>query len=159
VTQTVWVEKGTLIVRKMRANQGPMLIAVDFAGGKASGKLSMSGQDRPIAADLGGEVFADSASQWSAIACLPLADGYSAPFRNFSLQAQKEKLMEAKVAGLETVTVPAGKFEAWKVEIVSADGGSDHTTVWVARESRAVVKTVATMGAAGGATMTAELLP
>jgi dienelactone hydrolase len=157
--QTVWLEKGTLIVRKMTVKQGPVAMEVDFAGGKASGKMSMSGQERPVAGELGGELFADSASQWSVIGCLPLAEGYSATFRNFSVQTQKVKLVEAKVTGVETVTVPAGKFETWKVEIASADGGSDHTTLWVAKESRATVKTSAVMASAGGATMTAELMP
>jgi hypothetical protein len=157
--QTVALEKGTLIVRKININQGQASVAVVFAGGKASGKMSMGGQDRPVAAELGGELFADSASQWSVIGCLPLAEGYSATFRNFSVQTQKVKLLEAKVAGVETVTVPAGKFETWKVEITSVDGGSDHMTLWVAKESRATVKSTAVTSSAGGATMTAELMP
>jgi len=159
MTQTVWLEKGTLIVRKMSVNQGPVAIDVDFAGGKASGKMTMAGQDRPVAAELGGELFADSVSLGGVIGCLPLAEGYSATYRNFSLQTQKVRLMEAKVAGVETVTVPAGKFETWKVEITSADGGSDHATLWVAKESRATVKMSTVMAAAGGALMTAELMP
>jgi hypothetical protein len=110
-----------------------------------------------VAAELGGELFADSASQWSVIGCLPLAEGYSATFRNFSVQTQKVKLLEAKVVGTETVTVPAGKFETWKVEIASVDGGADRTTLWVAKDSRATVKSTAVMSSAGGATMTAEL--
>src|SRR5450759_1897860 len=141
VTQTVWLEKGTLIVRKMSVNQGPVAIDVDFAGGKASGKMTMAGQDRPVAAELGGELFADSASELIAIGCLPLAEGYSATYRNFSVQTQKVKLMVAKVTGVETVTVPAGKFETWKVEITSADDGSDRTTLWVAKEPRVAVQT------------------
>jgi len=157
--QTVSLEKGTLIVRKVSVKQGPVAIEVDFAGGKASGKMSMSGQDRPVAAELGGELFADSASQWSSIGCLPLAEGYSATFRNFSLQTQKVKLVEAKVAGAETVTVPAGKFETWKVELTSPDGGSDRATLWIAKDSRAAVKVSAVMASAGGAQMTAELIP
>jgi dipeptidyl aminopeptidase/acylaminoacyl peptidase len=156
--QTLALEKGTLIVRKMSINQGPVSVVVDFAGGKASGKLSMGGQDRPVAADLGGELFADSASQWSVIGCLPLAEGYTASFRNFSVQTQKVKLLEAKVTGMETVTVPAGKFETWKVDITSVDGGADRTTLWVAKESRVTVKSSSVMSAAGGATMTAELM-
>jgi regulation of enolase protein 1 (concanavalin A-like superfamily) len=157
--QTVSLEKGTLIVRKMSVNQGPVSIVVDFAGGKATGKMSMGGQDRPVAAELGGELFADSVSLGGVMGCLPLAEGYSATYRNFSLQTQKVKLMEAKVAGVETVTVPAGKFETWKVEITSADGGSDHTSLWVAKESRATVKMSTVIAAAGGALMTAELMP
>ncbi len=117
--QAVSVEKGTLLVRKVSVTQGVgFAIQVEFAGGKASGKMSMGGQDRPVAADLGGELFADSASQWVAIGCLPLADGYSATFRNFALQTQKVQLVQAKVAGAETVTV-AGR------EVRSVEGGSD----------------------------------
>ena len=157
--QTVSLEKGTLIVRKIALNQGPVAVVIDVAGGKATGKMSMNGQDRPVAAELGGELFADSASLWSVIGCLPLAEGYSATFRNFSLQAQKVKLLEAKVAGTETVTVPAGKFDSWKVEITSADGGSDRATIWVAKDSRAALKVAAVLASAGGAKMTAELMP
>src|ERR1035441_10294297 len=157
--QTVALEKGTLIVRKINISQGQASVVVDFAGGKASGKMSIGGQDRPVAAELGGELFADSASQWTVIGCLPLADGYSATFRNFSVQTQKVKLLEAKVAGTETVTVPAGKFETWKVEIAAVDGGADRITLWVAKESRATVKSTAVMSSAGGATMSAELMP
>jgi hypothetical protein len=156
--QTLSLEKGTLIVRKMSIHQEQVSVAVDFAGGKASGKVNIGGQDRPVEGVLGGELFADSASQWSVIGCLPLAEGYVATFRNFSVQTQKVKLLEAKVVGAETVTVPAGKFETWKVEIPSEDGGADRTTLWVAKESRATVKSTAVMSATGGATMTAELL-
>ena len=95
------------------------------------GKISMSGQDRPVAADLGGEL-SGSASQWSSIGCFHWRKGI-APFRNFSLQTQKVKLVEAKVAGTETVTVPARKFETWKVELTSADGGGDRATWWSRR--------------------------
>jgi hypothetical protein len=157
--QTVALEKGTLIVRQIAITQPQVSVMVDFAGGKASGKLSMGGQERPVAAELGGELFADSASQWSVIGCLPLLEGYSTTFRNFSVQTQKVKLLEAKVAGTETVTVPAGKFETWKVEIASVDGGADRITLWVAKDSRATVKSTAVMSSAGGATMSAELLP
>jgi len=76
-----------------------------------------------------------------------------------AVQTQKVKLLEAKVTGVETVSVPAGKFETWKVEITSLDGGADRATLWVAKESRATVKSTAVMSSAGGATMSAELLP
>jgi transcription antitermination factor NusG len=119
--------------------------------------MSMNGQDRPVSADLGGDLFADAAGAQQVIGCLPLSEGYSATFRNFDLQKQKPKLMQLKVAGSETVTVAAGKFETFKVEITSADGGTDQSTVWIAKDSRQAVKVSSVMGAMGGATMTAEL--
>ena len=119
--------------------------------------MSMNGQDRPIAVDLGGPLFADAAGSDQAIACLPLADGYTTTFRNFDLQKQKEKLLQLKVVGVESVTVPAGTFDAFKVEVSSADGGSDHQTLWIAKDSRKPVKVASVLGNMGGATLTAEL--
>lgn len=71
---------------------------------------------------------------------------------------QKEKLMQLKVVGTESVTVPAGTFDAFKVELTSANGGTDKETVWIARESRKPVKMSATLADMGGATITEELL-
>src|SRR5260370_16865391 len=109
VTDTATLEKGTLTLRKRSVKQGPATINVDFAGNKATGTMNMNGQDKPIAADLGGPVFAETSSPQS-IACLPLAEGYSATFRNFDLRKQKEKLLQLKVVGLEHVTVPPFPF-------------------------------------------------
>jgi hypothetical protein len=64
-----------------------------------------------------------------------------------------------KVAAAESVTVPAGKFDAYKVEITSAEGGPDTTTLWIAKDTRVPVKLVSVIAAMGGAKMTAELLP
>ena len=158
-TDTATLEKSSLMVRKRTVKQGPVSITVDFAGGKATGNMSMNGQDRPVSADLGGELFADAAGAPQVIGCLPLAEGYTATFRNFDLQKQKAKLMQLKVAGTETVTVPAGKFETFKVDITSADDGNDQTTVWIAKDSRQAVKVSSVMASMGGATMTAELMP
>jgi hypothetical protein len=56
------------------------------------------------------------------------------------------------------VTVPAGTFETFKVEIVSAESGPDRTTVWIAKDTRRPVKYSAVLPAAGGAVLTAELM-
>ena len=80
-------------------------------------------------------------------------------FRNFDVRQQKVQLKQAKVAGSEKVTVPAGTFEAWKVEIVSADGEPGSTTLWVAKDTRKVVKTTTTLPQMGGAVVTTELQP
>jgi hypothetical protein len=121
--------------------------------------MNMNGQDKPISVDLDGPLFADSAGATSVIGCLPLADGYSTTFRNFDVQKQKTKLMQLQVAGSESVTVPAGKFEAFKVELSSADGGPDKSTVWIAKDTRTPVKMSTVMAEMGGATLTAELAP
>jgi dipeptidyl aminopeptidase/acylaminoacyl peptidase len=154
---TATLEKGTLVVRKRKIQQGPVTITLELGDSKASGNMSMGGQDRPVSVELGGPLFADAAGGLQSIACLPLTEGYTTTFRNLDVQKQKEKLMELKVVGVESVTVPAGTFDAFKVELSSSDG--DKQTLWVAKESRKAVKVAAVLASMGGATMTMELLP
>jgi dipeptidyl aminopeptidase/acylaminoacyl peptidase len=159
LTEVSTLEKGTLIARTLSLKQGPIAIDLNFAGDKAAGNMNMNGQDRPIAVDLGGPLFAATAATKQSISCLPLAEGYSTTFRNFDVQQQKVKLMQLKVSGVERVTVPAGTFDAYKVEISSADGGADKKTLWVARDSRKAVKETAVLASMGGAVLTQELVP
>jgi dipeptidyl aminopeptidase/acylaminoacyl peptidase len=159
VTEVSTMEKGTLISRKLGLKQGPMAVDIDFSGDKATGNMNVNGQDRPISVDLGGALFADGAGSKQSIACLPLAEGYSATYRNFDVLKQKVKLMQLNVSGVEKVTVPAGTFDSYKVDITSADGGDDKETLWIAKDSHKAVKESAVLAAMGGAVLTQELLP
>jgi len=156
---TTVVEKGTLVVTRRSVKQGPVEVELTFKDGKATGTFSMNGQSKPIAAEMGGVVFADGAAASEALAHLPLADGYTTTFRNFDLQKQKVALKQVKVVGTEDVSVAAGTFKAWKVEVTSAEGEPGATTLWIATDSRKVVKTSASLPAMGGATLTSELQP
>jgi dipeptidyl aminopeptidase/acylaminoacyl peptidase len=147
--------KGSLIVLKRSITQGPLAIDYEVKDGKIVGEMKMGGQPRPISVDAGGDLFGDGAGAAETIATLPLADGYTTTFRNFDVQRQQMKTKELKVVGSEQVTVPAGTFDAFKVEINSSDGGK--TTLWVAKAPRKAVKQVATLPAMNGATITSEL--
>jgi dipeptidyl aminopeptidase/acylaminoacyl peptidase len=157
VTDTTVLEKGSLIPTKRAIKQGPMAIDLEFSGNKATGKMSVNGQDKPISADTGGALFADGAGAHQAMASLPLADGYTATYRNFDVQSQKAKLMRLAVVAIESVTVPAGTFEAYKVEATSAEGDAGKTIVWIDKATRKVIKTSATLPQMNGATLTSEL--
>ncbi len=157
MTDTATLEKGTLVVRKRSVKQGPVSIDLAVDGGKASGSMNMNGKETPISADLGGPLFAETGGPQS-IALLPLADGYTTTFRNFDLQKQKIRLIALKVAGSESVTVPAGAFDTFKIQLSSADGNSsENATIWIAKDTRKAVKEVAVLAEMGGATLTAEL--
>jgi hypothetical protein len=156
-TDTTLVDKQTLVVRKRSVKQGPATIEMEVKGNKATGTMTMQGNAKPIDVDLGGPLFADSAGAMLSMAVLPLADGYTTTFRNFDVQKQKSKLLRLTVAGEESVTVPAGTFTSYKLDLVSADGGPEKATVWVAKDTRKPVKMSSSMPQMGGATMTAEL--
>ena len=157
-TDTASLEKGTLSVVKRTVTQGAVTISFDVKDGKATGSMSMGGSDRPISADLDGPLFADGAGSGFAIGALPLAEGYSTVYRNLDLQKQKVALMQLKVTGSEKVTVPAGSFDAYKVEVTSADGGAQKITIWIDKDSRKPVKTLAVVPQLNGATMVSELV-
>jgi dienelactone hydrolase len=157
-TDSTILEKGTLTPRKRTVKQGPAMISIDFADQKAKGTITLNGKEAPIAIDLGGSLFADGPGAPETVACLPLAEGYTTSFRNLDLQKQKTKVMQLKVAGSESVTVPAGKFDTFKVEI-TADGDPGKMTIWIAKQNRSPVRISAALPAMGGATMTAELMP
>lgn len=152
------VSKGTLLLTRRVIRQGPATVEVQFADNKATGRMSMNGQDRPISADLGGVLYADGAGANDAIAALPLADGYTTTFRNFDIMAQQVKPRQLKVVGSESVTVPAGTFDAWKVMITPAEGIGETTTVWVSKADRRVVKVTNVLPQMNGAVATAELV-
>ena len=154
---TVTVEKGTLYVLKRSVKQGPVGIDLRFDGGKATGTMGMGGASKPVSADLGGPLFADGPSMQVALATLPLADGYTTTFRNFDVRKQKVALKQMKVVGTEALTVPAGTFKAFKLDVGSAEGEPGTMTVWIAADTRTVLKMVATLPDMGGATLTAEL--
>jgi len=155
MSDTTTLEKGSLTLMKRHLQQGPVAIYLEFSSGKITGTMEMNGDDQAISEDLDGPLFADAAGANFAIGCLPLADGFSTAFRNFDVQKHKVKLMQLQVAGGETI----GIFDTFKVELSSADGGPDKSTVWIDKETRTPVKISTLMAEMGGATLTAELLP
>ncbi len=152
---TATIEKGTLRLLKRSITQGQVSIVFEVKDGKAVGQMSMGGKSQPIDVALSGPLFADGAGANEVIGRLPLADGYTASFFNFDVQSQKVMVRQLRVAGAESVIVPAGTFDCFKVEVSAEDGGK--TTLWIAREPRRVVKAVSSSPRMQGATITAEL--
>lgn len=152
------LDKKSLTSKKRSVKQGPVEINLTYTGSKVTGTMKMNGQEKPIDTDTGGPLFMDAAGATAVLATLPLKTGYATQYRNFDLMKQKPKLLDLKVTGEESVTVPAGTFDTWKVEITSADGAADKQTMWVSKASPKTVKIAATLAAMGGATLTAELV-
>jgi dipeptidyl aminopeptidase/acylaminoacyl peptidase len=157
ITGTATIEKGTLILKHRVYKQGPVEFDVDYKDNHATGTMTMNGQSKPIAVDLGGVIFGDGPGGFDVIAALPLAEGYATSLRSLDLEKQKVEMKNLKVVGVESVTVPAGTFDVYKVEIISADNEADKTTVWIAKDSRRVVKMSAVLTQLNGAILTTEL--
>jgi dipeptidyl aminopeptidase/acylaminoacyl peptidase len=158
MSDTSVVDKATLAVRSREIKQGPSTITLTIdASGKVTGTAAMGGPEQAVSVDAGGALFADGPEAFRALAALPLKEGYSTTFRNFDVQKRKATLKEMKVSAAEDVTVPAGSFKAWKLDVKSADGEPGEQTIWIDTTSRRVVKVVATLPNMGGAIATLEL--
>ena len=153
------IEKGSLLLKRRYIKQGPMTVEMNVTPNKLSGTTVMNGQTTPIDVDPGGALFADGAGTFEVIASLPLTDGYSLSFRNFDILKQKPQMKQLKVLGTESVTVPAGTFDAYKVEVVAADNDADKQTIWIDKSSRKVLKISAVIPSLNGAVLTSELMP
>jgi dipeptidyl aminopeptidase/acylaminoacyl peptidase len=151
------IQKGTLTLLHRSINQGPTVVEIDFKDNKATGTMTVNGTARPVAVDVGGVIIGDGAGTFEVIGRLPLAEGYATTLRNFSIQTQKVQMKQLKVVGSESVTVPAGTFDTYKVELVAADNDADKQTVWITKDTHKVVKMVATIPSLGGALLTKEL--
>ncbi len=151
------IEKGSLLLKRRSIKQGPVSIEMNVAPNKVTGMTSMNGQEKQIDVDPGGALFADGAGTYEVIASLPLADGYSLSYRNFDVMKQKPQMKLLKVLGTESVTVPAGKFDAYKIEIMSADNDADKQTLWIDKGTRKVLKISAVIPSMNGAVLTSEL--
>jgi hypothetical protein len=155
--ETTVTDKDSLVIRNRTVKQGPVSIDTTYEGSKVTGKMSMNGNQQPISVDLGGPAFAEAAGAAFVIGCLDLKEGYSTVYRNLDLRKQKPKVLQLQVTGSEKVTVPAGAFDTFRVEVKNADDASEKATYWIAKDSRTPVKVSATNPQMNGATLTAEL--
>jgi hypothetical protein len=57
------------------------------------------------------------------------------------MMTQKQKAMGLAVVASEKVTVAAKDFDTWKVEITPKDGEPGGTKLWIAKDSRRIIRT------------------
>ena len=154
VDRTV-LDKRSLVLRSRQVRQGPVTMEFRVKDGALTGELNVGGKVQPLEADLGGDLFGDGAGANQVIATLPLEPGYKAAFRNYDVRTQTPQVVQLEVVGPERVTVPAGTFDAARLQLASGDGSK--TTLWVARDTHLLVKVAAVSVAMNGATITSEL--
>lgn len=159
VSDEAEVLKGTLVPVKRRVKQGPMNIALDYNGSNVKGTVESPMGNSKIDKDIEGVLFADGTGTSTILATLPLAEGYKTTFLNFDMMAQSAKQMELAVVGMEEITVPAGKFMAYKVEVMPSGGDAGGSTIWVAKEGGKLLKERQSLPQMNGAIVTSELQP
>lgn len=131
--------------------QGPATIDVEYGSRKVTGTIN-AGQEIPIEIELDAPVYGSDAALEAVILGLPLEEGYRAPVRVAEVgMQQRVRYFTISVTGRESIEVPAGEYEAWKVELEALDGEGGEVTLWVSAEPprmvlRATGKLPAQMG-------------
>jgi len=120
-------------------SQGPATIEVEFDSRRVSGTIS-AGQDIPIDIELDAPVYGGDAALEAVILGLPLEEGFRAPVRFAEVGVQQRvRYFVIRVQGRESIEVPAGSFEAWKVGLEALDGEGGDMTMWVSAEAPRMV--------------------
>ncbi|MYA15767.1 MAG: S9 family peptidase [Gammaproteobacteria bacterium] len=138
--------------------QGPRTMALDFADDAITGAVTMPGGntmdiDIPIEGTILGHLE-------TALAVMPLEPGFKTGVLVFDPNMQQvQKLNIAVVAG-ESVETAAGTFEAYQLDVASADGSGISGKSWVTQANpHLAVKSEAILPPmAGGGTMVTELI-
>ena len=153
LTSTIALEDSGTVWSVTESTESPMGTSTDKATLDKNSLVLLERHLRQdetaIDLDLTGKgVFADGPGAWLVIACLPLAEGYTAMYRTFDVQQQKEKPMRLTVAGRDGDTL--------KVELAPADGSAGQSTLWIDPARRVPVKVQSVLPELGGAVMTSE---
>ncbi len=117
-----------------------MAIDVSYAEGRARGNATTPGPKgtKSITVDtLVPPGAVDDNALQALLPSLPLGEGKTFTVQVFASGEGSAKAMQVAVTGHESVTVPAGTFDAWKLAVT---GGSVPVTFWVSLTEPRVVK-------------------
>ncbi len=156
VENKYYLDDTTLLPKKQTVDQTGVNIALEYQPDKITGSMELRGQKNDISVDLDASILS---SLETVVSAMNLKPGFNTTLRTFNLLQQKVVPHALKVAGKETVSVPAGSFDTYKVEVTPLDGSSGAQTIYVNTEKPYnMVKLEAELPPMmGGGTMTVEL--
>lgn len=157
-SDTLDLDAETLLPIRRSAVQGMATIKMLFKPDRVEGKIVAGGQEMPINVKTDTPVLTDGAGTELAVSTLPLAEGFKASLAVLDVMSRSAKRFSLRVAGVEKISISAGTFDAYKVELtpVEGDGGS---IIWISRADGRKVKSESKLPAQmGGGTAVSELM-
>ncbi|MCK4237097.1 MAG: DUF3108 domain-containing protein, partial [Candidatus Krumholzibacteria bacterium] len=130
VMDTFDIDRETLLPLHRSMSQGQATITMEYGEDAITGEMK-GPRETSIDVDLTAPVFGDDAGLEIAINAMPLAPGYRTTLRIFDMQMRKVRPMSLTVTGEETVTVPAGSFDVFKLELKALDGEMGGGTIFI----------------------------
>lgn len=135
ISDEVLLQPNSLRPIQRRVQQPGASITVDFDARAFTGAIEAGGQTIPINVDLDAPIFAGESSLEAVLASLRLSEGYRASIRVAEVGAQQRvRFFSVQVEGTETIEVPAGSFEAWRLSLRALDGEGGDQKIWLDQE-------------------------
>ena len=139
-------------------DQGPLSMKLDFSDDAITGAVTLpGGNTMDVDMSFEGAVLGHMES---ALAVMPLEPGFKTRVQAFEPGMQQLQQINIEVVAAESVETPAGAFDAYRLDVLSADGNGISGKSWVTRaKPHLAVKSEATLPPmAGGGTMVTELI-
>jgi dipeptidyl aminopeptidase/acylaminoacyl peptidase len=137
---TLDLDGTTLLPIRRGGTEGMATMWFKFSNEAVEGKIVAGPQEMPINVKLSGPVLPEGAGVEIPVGTLPLAEGYTALVEVFNTMQAKTQEMTLKVTGTEKVTVPAGTFETYKVEITPQADEGGGSKLWIAKDDRRIIR-------------------
>jgi dipeptidyl aminopeptidase/acylaminoacyl peptidase len=153
-TDRLMINASTLAPISREMMQGPVKIDAEYRKDIVEGKINTGTGEIPVSIPVSGPLFAEGPGQALLLATLPLAEGYTAVFRNADMSAMAEKMFRLNV---KAETLEEGQ-KTWRLEIVAVDGSPGSTTIWVEQGTYAVLQYEQSVPQLGGATIKGRLV-
>ncbi|MBI2619456.1 MAG: prolyl oligopeptidase family serine peptidase [Ignavibacteriales bacterium] len=156
---TLDVDAATLLPVRRSVSQGMGSIALNFTSDAVEGTISGPGMSMPVNIELSQPVLTDGAGTEVAVSSLPLKEGYTTTIYTLDIMGGKAKAFTLRVTGSEQVTVTAGTFDAYRVELTPQGDEDGGMVTWIGKENKRTVKVEAKLPAQmGGGTAMGELV-
>jgi len=156
---TLDVDAKTLIPVRRAVTQGMGSVSLNFKADVVEGTISGPGMSMPVNIKLTQPVLTDGAGAEVAVSSLPLKEGYTTTIYTLDIMGGKAKTYALRVTGSEKVTVAAGTFDAFRVELNPQEGESGGMVAWIGKDNRRTVKIETKLPAqVGGGTAVGELV-
>ena len=147
------IDKKSFESRYRMMKQGPSILELNYDGKMATGRTVSGNNESEVSTALEGPAFCSGPAMPFTIASLDLTEGFEDSFRVFNPSNKSTSYMIVSVVAEESLTVDAGTFDTYKVEISNADQSPGTISLWVDKASPMVVKSLQSMPQMGGAVM------
>ncbi|QOC23952.1 DUF3108 domain-containing protein [Wenzhouxiangella sp. AB-CW3] len=147
------------IERKVRQEGGRM--QVNYRPDQVTGTIQAAGQIVAVDLALDEPAYAGESGLEALLTAMPLSGGEEYKLRIIEIDVETVvRTFRIRVGDLESVEVPAGRFDAWPVHLKSTDKYRDEQTIWISDDSpRIFVQAMAPVPAdLGDGSLTTELI-